>query len=566
VIGLSLLGGAIATTWQWRQAVAERTRAETQRMTAEQTLAFLVDMSKATDSGVPASKLTMQQLVGRSAARLGDDSRYPPAIRAALQHTLGMVYRNLGDYDHAATLLEAAVAARGTIPGGELELADSLTQLASFDGPKGKPYTSVSLLQRALKIRVQRLGPDDPAVADTLERLAGRIGYEFREAEQDYQRALAIRRRLVGGDDPRLLPALVGLAELYSTTGRFAEADDRIHQALAIRERTVGGDPCDADGDDFLGVFGHLLYIEGYYDAAAHYTDASLDCMERMFGADHVEIADHATQRIGIWRAQGKYAEAEALARAGLELRRAGHGDGSPAVDNALSFLAGVLYERGALDEAMQRARESLAIRERTYGRVHDSVANSLLVIGNIQLAEGHAEPAEASYREAREIWRKTLGEDHPRVAEATVGLAGALVAQGRFSEARSEAEQARDLQQRRLRPRHPAMAATLEVLGRSVEAESPDVAERLFREALAIRRAALPPDHPYIAVTQSLLGECLALEHRGSEAQSLLDHAAQALRARLGDDHFATRRAEQRRQAADSPAATALPRNPTDR
>src|SRR5439155_20222257 len=35
VILLSVLGGAVATTWQWRRAVAEQARAESQRMTAE---------------------------------------------------------------------------------------------------------------------------------------------------------------------------------------------------------------------------------------------------------------------------------------------------------------------------------------------------------------------------------------------------------------------------------------------------------------------------------------------------------------------------------------------------
>ncbi|HEX3476746.1 MAG TPA: serine/threonine-protein kinase, partial [Kofleriaceae bacterium] len=233
VIGLSLLVGAIATTWQWRQAVAERTRAETQRMTAEQTLGFVVELFKPRNSRVPASAVTALDLARGGEAQLHDGSQHPPAIRAALQHTLGVVYRNLGDYENAATLLEAAVAARRQIPGGELDLADSLTQLASFDGPKGKPYSTVSLLEQALELRAQRLGPDAPAVADTLDQLAARVGYNLPEAEQDYLHALAIRRRLFGDDDSRLVPGVVGLAELYAVTGRFAEADVRIRQATA---------------------------------------------------------------------------------------------------------------------------------------------------------------------------------------------------------------------------------------------------------------------------------------------------------------------------------------------
>jgi hypothetical protein len=59
VILLSLVFGAIATTWQWRNAVVERTRAETQQRIAEQTLDFVVELFRVPDS----------QVVGRHSAR-----------------------------------------------------------------------------------------------------------------------------------------------------------------------------------------------------------------------------------------------------------------------------------------------------------------------------------------------------------------------------------------------------------------------------------------------------------------------------------------------------------------
>ena len=78
VIGLSVLGGAVATTWQWRQAVAERTRAEAQRRTAEQTLGFVVELFKVPGSGVAAHEVTAQQVLDRGATRLRDDSGTRP--------------------------------------------------------------------------------------------------------------------------------------------------------------------------------------------------------------------------------------------------------------------------------------------------------------------------------------------------------------------------------------------------------------------------------------------------------------------------------------------------------
>jgi len=99
VIFLSVFGGAVATTWQWQRAVAARTRAETQRAAAEHTLDFVVELFKVTGSG-GAHDVTARDLLDRGAAGLDGESQ-PPYIRAALKHTLGVVYRNLGSYPQA---------------------------------------------------------------------------------------------------------------------------------------------------------------------------------------------------------------------------------------------------------------------------------------------------------------------------------------------------------------------------------------------------------------------------------------------------------------------------------
>jgi tetratricopeptide (TPR) repeat protein len=302
-----------------------------------------------------------------------------------------------------------------------------------------------------------------------------------------------------------------------------------------------------------------LRYRQGYLAEAEHQADAAIACFEQTFGPGHVSTVDATAIRILIWCEQGRYDEAERLARRLLERRSALHQPTSPAVDNAMHHLARVLYERGKLDEAIRVERNALHRREALVGHDSGAVAGSLEAIGDIQLAGGDPRAAEPSYREAVRLWRDTMGGDHPYVAEALRGLAEAIAAQGRLAEARRLAEQALAQQQQHLRPGHPAIASTLIALGVIEPAGSPAAAER-FRDALAIRRAALPPDHPYTAVAESLLGECLALQRRPGEAQPLLDHAAQVLRARLGDDHPATRRAERRRLAAVSPAATAVP------
>src|SRR5690349_10501138 len=109
--------------------------------------------------------------------------------------------------------------------------------------------------------------------------------------------------------------------------------------------------------------------------------------MRRVLGPDHADVVDVTSIHIAFWREQGRYAQAEELARRTLPMRRKLHGDDSPAADNALHHLAHVLYERGKLVEAEQLETSSMGLRERRYGHNHRLVAESLEMLGDIRLA-----------------------------------------------------------------------------------------------------------------------------------------------------------------------------------
>src|SRR5205085_2851763 len=70
-------------------------------------------------------------------------------------------------------------------PGHEAEVAESLHSLAYLCQEKGDLAAAEPLYQRCLKLREEKLGPDDPAVADTLDlmgQLYGWLGQDGRAA------------------------------------------------------------------------------------------------------------------------------------------------------------------------------------------------------------------------------------------------------------------------------------------------------------------------------------------------------------------------------------------------
>jgi tetratricopeptide (TPR) repeat protein len=552
-IVLLLVGGVIATTWQWRQAVEERTRAESQQRTAEETLAFLIDLFKVPpESRDKVSQVSARDVLEHGIARLGDGSQRSLRARGALQHALGVIYSNLGDYPKAAGLLKQAIASRSKGAGGLLELADSLYQLGTIEVENSEPMRALALLWSALTIRTELLGGDHPQVADVLEELSRHAIYKlpFAAAEAYLRRAVEIRRKDPRTDVLRLSTSMAHLAELYSFSGHHEEADAVAHEAVVVRKRAFDSTLCrDGDGE-FFNELALWRSRQGYFDEAERQLDAAVNCYRRQLGPEHPDVADLSALRVVLWREQGRYVDAERLGRESLAVRTRLRAAGSLAVDNAQHHLSRVLYERGNLIEAEQLATLALNQRKQRSGHVDNTVASSLTILGEIHLAAGDSARAESELREALNIWQRTKN-DHPEIPMAWRSLARALLAQNQVVIARSAAETSLDLYRRHLRPLHPEIATTLAMLGEIAQATSPAVAEPLLREVLRIRRLELTPAHPYIARAESALGDCLVREGRIAEAFPFLRHAVEVLRDTLGDPHPDTRRAVALLQAA---------------
>ena len=113
---------------------------------------------------------------------------------------------------------------------------------------------------------------------------------------------------------------------------------------------------------------------------------------------------------------QGDYTKAEKLWVAALkEAEKFGTQD--PRLATGLNNL-GVLYKaQGKYSEAEPLCRRSLAIREKTLGPDHPDVATSLGNLAGLYRAQGKYGEAEPLYKRSLAIYEKALGPDHPDVA-----------------------------------------------------------------------------------------------------------------------------------------------------
>ncbi|HET9211742.1 MAG TPA: serine/threonine-protein kinase [Thermoanaerobaculia bacterium] len=297
LVGLLLLGGIKYTLDLRRErqlALEARNAAEQEAARAGAVAQFLEEIFKASDPRQARGTLPdARELLRRGTERLGRDLQDQPLLRAQLLDTLGGIHTELGLYDEARPLLEEARAIRERLRGRDhLEVAQTLSRFARMARLSGQ-QDPVPLLRRALSIRLARLGPESPEVADNFNSLGLALAAQGRsgEAELFLRRCLSLQERLWGERDPRVAQVLHNLSGLAWQSDRIDEALRLQRRALAIREASLPEDDPELTASrEALALF--LFDQRGPSDTEAmRLLEKVLTSHEKVYGPDHPELA-----------------------------------------------------------------------------------------------------------------------------------------------------------------------------------------------------------------------------------------------------------------------------------
>ena len=151
---------------------------------------------------------------------------------------------------------------------------------------------------------------------------------------------------------------------------------------------------------------------------------------------------------------QGNYAEAEKQWNAGLGVAEA-FGTEDPRYATSLNNLALLYKAQGRYGDAEPFYKRALAIREKALGPEHPHVATSLNNLALLYQAQGRYGDAEPFYKRALAIFEKALGPEHPNVATSLVNYAVLLRKIGRDAEAERMETRAK-----KMRNNHPEWTA----------------------------------------------------------------------------------------------------------
>ena len=433
----STVSARIAEKERDRALVAEE-RARVEAKTAERVSTFLVDLFRVADPGESlGEEISVRQLLDRGAARLNDELSDEPGTRGRLLRSVGEVYRNLGEYEHAAVLLAQSVEVLQRDDPQSAELSPTLNQLAGVSIELGNTEESHRFTVLALETAQRTFEGDHRQIAAALNNLGWLAREESRldDADRHFREALEMRIRLWGDEHAEVAESLLDLGTVALARDRVPEAVELHERGYDMRRRLLGADhPLTISS---LAIVVATLESLGDFARGLERIDEVMPTAIRILGPDHPVVADLQVMRGRQHRFLGRLPEAEAAFAEALRIERAARGPDHPYVGYAQVQLGVILTRSGRFEEAKRSYLAALRIYRNAYPDGHIYEANTLGKLAELALERGKGEEALRLARRSRELFGQLLPEDHGELLQGDALIGISLAAAGRGDEAR---------------------------------------------------------------------------------------------------------------------------------
>ncbi len=446
----------------------ERTLALQARDEASSVANFLVDLFKVSDPGeARGSTVTAREILDKGAREIERGLSQHLLTKARLMDTIGLVYRQLGLYQESEPLVKEALEIReNRLETDDLQIAQSLLNLALLLERQGKYPESMKSAQRGLEIQKKKLGFDHPDVATSLH-LIGRIYYRqvnFPQAESFYKQALEIRERALGPNHPDVAGSLNDLGALYYLQSQFDKAEQCYIRALEIRESVLGLDHPDV-ADTLNSLAGLYLWL-GRHDEADPLYQRSLAIRLKTLGPDHPLVANSYNNIAILYNYRKNYAKAEEYYRKALDIRKKTLREDHPDIAGALEDLAYLYQVTGRINEAETMYQQALVMLEKAYGPANPELVSVLHNLALISIDKARYTKAEEDLKRALDIMEKGFGHDHLRTTRSLGNLGYLYLRAGRYPESEKQYERAIAILEKEAGPEESEIAEYLSGLG----------------------------------------------------------------------------------------------------
>ncbi len=463
----------------------------------------------------------------------------------------------------------------------DLEEATRLNESAVELARKGEFAQALDIHRKILQLRLARLGPDSPFVAQSLNN----IGYvyhmqgNFTEAVKYYQQALDLWQKSYGPNSLALSTSynnlgyvaqqegnyeraiefyqralklhetnqdtessgygltLNNLATLHQEQGNFPAALELFQRSQVITEKISGPEsPNAALG---LNNIAFLHHSQGNYAAALPLYLKSLALYEKAYGQEHLDIAEVLTNLALLYMDQGNFTAALPLTERGLALRQKFLGLDNAQTATSLNNLAYLYQAQGDYARALPLYQQSLAITEKVLGPEHPYMGTRLNNLAHVYQSQGNYEAALPLYERALAIREKAYGPNHALVGQSLNNLSLLFQQLNDYERAVNFGLRGLEVRERALGQDHPDVAQSLNNLGFLAELlERYDLALPYYQRSLAIREKVLGPNHPSLGITLNNLAYLYYVQKKYTDALPLYQRSLNIIETAMGPEH----------------------------
>lgn len=318
VAALVMSGFAAAAIYSRGQARVARL----ERDRAERVKAFLIEVLGAPSPGADGRNVKVIEVLARAKEQAESDLKTDAPALADVRLTLGTTYYNLSLYDEAEPLLRAALDDQRRLSGnhsmGTAEALKAMGELCNWTSREAEART---YLKESIAIGRENLPESAAALGRTLQSLAsveihaGQCRIAIPLLEESIR--LAVRAGGAGCSD-----ALVAM-------GDHAMCLDKLGQSAAARpiyEVVIAGMTGNAalreNLTTMLSSYSDLLVEAGDLTGAERLLEENVKQRCALFGDEATPVAVGLGKLAWVRFRQGKYAQAEVDARAGLAIQR----------------------------------------------------------------------------------------------------------------------------------------------------------------------------------------------------------------------------------------------------
>ncbi len=428
---LLLLGFAIAQTVELRTIRKERDRAD--RITA-----FMTGMFKVSDpSAARGNDLRVREVLDKASTQIVNGLAKDPEDQAQLMQVMAEVYRNLGLYPQAESLLRRTLAIENQASGGDKpNTLKSMNTLAGVLDDESRYADAEKVAREEVERRTRARGPEDRGTIDATRQLAYILVDEGRyaQAEPISRQVAAIAQRKFGPLDPTTISTERTLAVNLAYAGKWAEAEKAFREVLQAVTTTLG--PDDLQTLRAEGNLGSILLQQHKYPEAEKLFRQTIAKLDRVLGPDHPTTLLNKGNLALTLLDEERYPEAENLFRETLAAKTKKLGAEHRSTLVTAGNLAETLLKEKKYSEAEQVVRQTLAVEERTLGKDHTDTLMSKIVLGQILTKEGHYPEAEKVLKEGHDSLLRAVGKDHEYTSQSEFYLAELNAAEGKKADA----------------------------------------------------------------------------------------------------------------------------------